>query len=361
MTPAQDPLDNDGWTAFDADGPETAVEALCRLRSVHRFGVVLASGRVDPSEPWTGLSDLVDAIDVDAWFGEGPFAVRGHRSGDHPFTSVDVAAHVGDVLHDHLESQLGLRPHVDLDDPDAILRVHLDDEGRTRLWLDLVGQASLHRRGYRVYDHPAGMKASLACGLLELADPPREGLVDPMAGGGTLVVEAAWKALGVRPVALRVDDLLAWNVPAFDELRPPGAWLGRAEEGLDPGTRFVIGDHAPNHVEGAKRNLQTAGIEDVVETYVGDVTTLPQHAERVPLVASNLPYGIRSGEGPLEETYEAWIAAGLAALEGGGQLGFMTPKTELVETLATKRGLDLVERVDVQHGRLEIALIVLQA
>jgi 23S rRNA G2445 N2-methylase RlmL len=359
FTAVDDALDNAGWTTFTVDGPLDLADAIGRLRTVHRLGLVLAAGSLDPDDPWDGLDALVDEIDVDPWFAEGPFAVRGHRTGDHEFTSMELAARVGDRLHDHLATELGTRPPVDLEDPDAIVRVHVDDAGHTRLWLDLAGQAGLHRRSYRDYDHPAGMKASLAAALLELADHRARGpFADPMAGGGTLVPEAVGRALGLSPMRLRGDELLAWHAPALAQhqanLGAPEAFVDREQA-----PAFVLGDHAPNHVEGAQRNLEAAGVADLVDTYAGDASQLPDHVDDAELVATNPPYGIRSGEGPLTDTYRDLIDAGLASLADDGRIGLLTPKADLVHRIADERGLTVAEDETVKHGRLTIHLLVL--
>jgi tRNA (guanine6-N2)-methyltransferase len=358
LSPVDDELDNAGWTAFEADGTAGLLAALGRLRTVHRLGVVLAADQLDPADPWPGLGALVEAIDAERWFGEGPFAVRGHRTGEHEFTSMDLAAHVGDVLHDHLQAELGTRPAVDLEEPDAILRVHLDDAGHTRLWLDLAGQAGLQRRGYRAYDHPAGMKASLAAGLLELADYRAEDpFADPTAGGGTLVTEAVGRALGLSPMRLRGDELLAWHAPALADHRKD---LGQPEAFVDreQAPAFVLGDHAPNHVEGAQRNLEAAGVADLVDTYAGDASELVDHVDEAELVVANPPYGIRSGEGSLTDTYRDLIDAGIASLADDGRIGLLTPKADLVHRIADERGLTVAEDETVKLGRLSIHLLV---
>lgn len=361
IKPVRDQLDNAGWARFRIDDPTDLLGALGRLRTVHRLGVILAEGKVNPTEPWEELDGLVDTIAVADWFGGGPFAVRGHRTGEHEFTSMDVAAHVGGALHDHLEAELGHRPAVDLEAPDAILRAHVDDDGHTRLWLDLAGQAGLHRRGYRAYDHPAGMKTSLAAALLELADRKDTGtFADPMAGGGTLPIEAAWRSLDAACPRLRGRDLLAWNAPVLAEHREQtvASWSRRLQ--VEDARPIVLGDHAPNHVEGARANLQRAGLEAIVDTYVGDVEELPKHVQAAQMVAANPPYGIRSGEGPLEETYARLMQAAGHALGEKGCLGLMTPKADLVERLAEEQGMRVKEKLEVRHGRLTIALLVVE-
>jgi 23S rRNA G2445 N2-methylase RlmL len=351
--PVEAPLDHRGVVAYEVDDPAIFVDLLETARTVHRAGPVLARGRVDPTDPWTDLARLVDQTPVEGWFSTGPFAVRGHRRGEHPFTSMDVAAHVGDRLHDHLKTELGTRPEVDLDSPHAMVRVHVDDPGRVCLWLDLAGPASLHRRGHRVYSHRAAMKPSLACGLLELMNWEGQGpLADPMAGGGTVLVEAAWKACGLSPIALR-DDLLAQHVPCLPRLEVP-------DLDVDECPRLLWGDHASNHLDGARANVERAGLNGRVEFYVDRARALPEHVTEAAAIATNPPYGIRSSEeDQLAKSYRELLQAAEAALAEEGRLGVMTPLVDRVEAAAEPTRLEVTDRREVLHGGLTIALLVL--
>src|SRR5690606_41520199 len=87
--------------------------------------------------------------------------------------------------------------------------VHLFlNEDSATLYLDTTGE-SLFKRGWRLDKGEAPLRENLAAGLLALSDwDPCAPLLDPFCGSGTILIRAAWIALGV----------------------PPGIWRPRSEE-----------------------------------------------------------------------------------------------------------------------------------
>lgn len=100
-----------------------------------------------------------------------------------------VALKVKDAIVDRMRDTKGARPDVNTRDPDIRVVAHLARETLS-LSLDLCGEP-LHRRGYRVRPTPAPLKETLAAAVLRAANyTGTEGLVDPMCGSGTLLIEA---------------------------------------------------------------------------------------------------------------------------------------------------------------------------
>ncbi len=103
-----------------------------------------------------------------------------------------------DGICDRLRELEGERPSIDTVRPDA--RVHLFLTGHTAtLYLDTSGE-SLFKRGWRLDKGDAPLRENLAAGMLALAGwDPAAPLLDPFCGSGTILIEAAWIALGVPP------------------------------------------------------------------------------------------------------------------------------------------------------------------
>lgn len=355
------PFGGNGLVGFEVDGHETGRQLLHRLRTVHRLGPVLETARVDPADPFETLAQLVEDVDWSPWIDERTrWAFRCSRHGEHPFASVDVERRIGGALDEVLTDDLPRRPPVDLEDPDALVRLHLGHDGGVVLWLDLVGTRSLHRRGYHRYQHPAGMKATLAAALVHVLDwDPGTRLVDPMAGSATLPIEAAWSALGASPVHLRAADLLVHRVPRWRGQAPE---RGRpAWEGPRPSVSpwLVVGDHAPNHLEGAKRNLDAAGLFDDVHSVADGLDAVGDVVDRAGALVANPPYGIRSGEGDLTATYDALLETADAVLAPGGAVGLLTARDDLVHHAVEGLDLGIRTSLPVHHGRLTIRLMTL--
>src|SRR5690606_5836988 len=115
----------------------------------------------------------------------------------------------------------GLRLMVDAERPDLIFHVRsVRDAGRGGslvVSLDLAGRP-MHERGYRTHAGPAPLREDLAANLVMLSrfDGRTECLIDPLAGSGTLVVEAALMAAG-KPVWMSGRSPKAQSVPLLSE------------------------------------------------------------------------------------------------------------------------------------------------
>ena len=102
-----------------------------------------------------------------------------------------------DAIVDYFLARGAQRPSVDKENPDVRVNVRLR-KGYITVAIDLSGE-SLHRRAYRSSGAMAPLKENLAAALLLRADWPGMasrggGLIDPMCGSGTLLLEAAMMA-----------------------------------------------------------------------------------------------------------------------------------------------------------------------
>ncbi len=125
-----------------------------------------------------------------------------------------TALTIKNALVDQARDLSSDRPSVSLDDPDVPF-VAILHGSRGAAQVSLYRQLhtdSLHKRGYRSGDaiHKAAMKESLAAGLLRQAgfsSPShfhQKVIVDPMAGSGTLLIEAALMAANIAPGLMRI-------------------------------------------------------------------------------------------------------------------------------------------------------------
>ena len=126
-----------------------------------------------------------------------------------------AALRVKDAIVDQFRRRFGRRPNVDTLNPSVRLHLHIQGSS-ARLSLDLSGD-SLHRRGYRQDTGAAPLKETLAAALVRLsgwldhvdAEPV---LLDPMCGGGTILIEAALMLMGSAPGLTRKRfGFMGWN------------------------------------------------------------------------------------------------------------------------------------------------------
>jgi 23S rRNA G2445 N2-methylase RlmL len=201
----------------------------------------------------------------------------------------------------------GVLAELDADSPDIVFvvrRAGLPEARRTSLGIDIGGGAR-HRRGARVAMGPAPLRETMAAQLIVLSrwDARSEPLIDPMAGGGTIPIEAAGLAVGA---AIRKPlDLPLRHLAAFED-------LGIQTPDLFPGTvpRILALDVDAARIPAMVGNLRAAGLtgpahEDSIVIADQDVRLLtPEYVERMLPAARDMkpgvfcfnpPYGVRMG------------------------------------------------------------------
>lgn len=201
-----------------------------------------------------------------------------------------VTLKIKDAVCDRFRREGVPRPDVDTRDPRVPILLYLERE-RYSLYLDLSGQP-LNRRGYRVDASPAPLNENLAAGLLKLAGwKPNIPLLDPMMGGGTILLEAAMQALNIAPGIKRhfsCENLLSFDRAAWSRLREE-AQAAALEKRLLP----IYGrDRDPRMLEAAKANLTAAGLDACVSLEQEDFfSSLPPAPDG--MIVTNPPYGVR--------------------------------------------------------------------
>lgn len=162
---------------------------------------------------------------------------------------------------------------------------------RVSVMLDTSG-AGLHKRGYRAESNDAPIKETLAAAMAELARVrPNHFVCDPMCGSGTIVIEAAMKALNIAPGVNRYFACERWScVPkkAFDEERE----LARSKVRTDIDFHAEGSDIDKSALETAMHNAELAGVADRIEFFERDIKDF-ELSEDYQTVITNPPYGER--------------------------------------------------------------------
>ncbi len=311
-----------------------------------------------------GIADSLDEVEAAvrsadfSWLPDAPFAIRAARIGDHSFRSPDLGRVAGAAVIDEHRAATGRRLPVDLDDPEVEIRVELTGT-RLRVGTELV-TGSVHRRDYYPFRHMAALKPSVAAALLRLgAWKARESLLDPMCGGGTILVEAALALQGrpVRTGGTQRLERLGFHDPAL--ARRVRDALTAPTTGRDTSTTLLGLERFGTHVGGARRNIRAAGVEEMVEVREGDATR-PDGVQRVDCVVVNPPYGLRAGSPAiLDELYQESLRALRGKLGPEGRIVFLSPAVRRVRRAAERAGLAVNLTRGVSLGRLDAVAFVL--
>ena len=244
------------------------------------------------------ILDLARATPWERWFGEQTLRVDTSAIKS-PVQSLQYCnLRAKDGICDRLREREGERPDIDTVRPDA--RVHLFLTGHTAtLYLDTSGNRVQARLAPGQGRGP--LRENLAAGMLALAGwDPAAPLLDPFCGSGTILIEAAWIALGVPPgisrpfgfERLRGHDSLAR--PQGRRPRPHPAQLDAPLVGYDLD---------PQAIEFARNNAERAWLtSDSIRFEVGDARQVQAPADHGWIV-TNPPYGERM---PTEQDAQLW-------------------------------------------------------
>lgn len=215
-----------------------------------------------------------------------------------------VVGTVKNALFDGADAR-GMRLRIDADNPDVHIAVRMHD-GIVSVSVDLAG-GPMHQRGYRVQSGDAPLRENLAAVLLMLAryDARSEVLIDPMAGSGTIAIEAVLMA---RAASLWSEE----RQPAYLRL-PAFADHALRTEALFADSRPVVvaSDIDMRAVAMMRANAEAAGVVDDLRIMHADLRDLsprvmakrvgePWQSKQPGLIVSNPPYGERLAGGELD-------------------------------------------------------------
>jgi putative N6-adenine-specific DNA methylase len=286
-----------GASAVLAGAQRGADRGRAQGERISRWRADEAHGRAAPSRSPVELGALLTPART--------FAVSATASGSQLRDTRWIALKVKDAIADAQRARFGRRSDVDTRRPEVPLRVWLHDD-RASLLLD-SSREPLDRRGYRRASGSAPLRETLAAAMVLASGWDGAGpVVDPMCGTGTLLIEAAWIALGRAPGALRerwvFESWPGFDAAAFARARrttPRGSGVADVA-----GPRFHGRDLSADAVRAARTNLEAAGISELADVTIGDGYAFTPPAEPG-LVLTNPAYGER-----LDATEDDWRRLG---------------------------------------------------
>lgn len=203
-----------------------------------------------------------------------------------------ITYRVKDAIVDWWMEHSGVRPSVQLTNPDLYLNVHIAGDIVT-LSLDSSGE-SLHKRGYRVANTQAPINEALAAGMLLLAGwHGQSDFYDPMCGSGTLLIEAALIARNIAPGIYRkgfaFEKWASFDADLFEDV------YNDDSRERDFHHKIYGSDAGFYAVQTAQKNIQSANLQrdiEVKQIRIEELRLADKNTDGA-LVMMNPPYGER--------------------------------------------------------------------
>ena len=203
-----------------------------------------------------------------------------------------VTYRVKDAIVDWWMEHKGVRPNVQLTQPDIYLNVHIGGDTVT-VSLDSSGE-SLHKRGYRVANTQAPINEALAAGMLLLAGwKGQSDFYDPMCGSGTLLIEAALIARNIAPGIYRkgfaFEKWANFDADLFEDI-----YSDDSRE-RDFNHKIYGSDAGFYAMQAATKNIQSANLQrdiDIKQIRIEELRLADKDTDGA-LIMINPPYGER--------------------------------------------------------------------
>lgn len=205
-----------------------------------------------------------------------------------------------DAICDRFRDLYNERPSVEKNDPDVHYHLHIFNY-ECHLFLDSSGE-SLHKRGYKIANHPAPINEVVAAGMIQLSGWNKDcDFIDCMCGSGTIPIEAAMIALNIPSGFYRKHfGFMGWKT--FDQ----ALWKQVKDEADiqdDVAINFYGSDVSPRMVEIARTNIREARLEDFIHIETKEI--IESRPERTPaFVMINPPYGERLEVEDIDQLYK---------------------------------------------------------
>lgn len=275
-----------GRVLFDGDF-DTLAKANIESRYAERIQILMGEF---PARSFDELFEGVKALEWERFIGmSDAFPVKG-RCLDSKLMSVpDCQKIVKKAVVSRL-SQRYMLPW--FEETGAVHQIQfLLMKDRVSVLLDTSG-AGLHKRGYRAQSNEAPIKETLAAAMAELSGVRSHHFVtDPMCGSGTILIEAAMKAMKLAPGLNRTFAAEHWSCV------PDSAFARAREEARDRIQRdcgFTAEgfDIDPAALAVARQNADLAGVGDKLSFAQRDIRDFTL-SDGYQTVITNPPYGER--------------------------------------------------------------------
>lgn len=239
--------------------------------------------------PWEEYLEPDQTLSIDSTIGSSIFT-----------HSHFVSQRAKDAIADRFRERIGVRPSVDLENPDLRINMHIYKD-TVNVSLDSSG-ASLHKRGYHTVNAEAPLSEVLAAGMIMLTGWHGEcNFIDWMCGSGTLLIEAAMIAMNLPAGQFREEyGFMKWK--DFS----PQLWKQVKEDALNNQRDLEVeirgSDISQRNLRAAESNIRNAYLHKDIQLRVADFRDI-KPPEGAGILISNPPYGERIEVDDLYELY----------------------------------------------------------
>ncbi|MBD3313237.1 hypothetical protein GF345_02245 [Candidatus Woesearchaeota archaeon] len=327
---------------------------LCyRAQSVER--ILLLKKHIQFSSE-NQIFNAVKDIDFSDFLNESTFRVVCLRTGDHGFTSHEIEDGCGHNIDGK----------VDLNDPDVIIYIYIRGND-CYIGIDFAG-FDLSKRQHRIFNYRDTLKATVAYAMVRLGDYTQDKfLLDPFAGSGTILIEAALFASGFAVNHFNKEKFSFINFECFSKTdfkkffedidSKADLKAVKSIRGLDP----MLG-----HVKAIQKNAKIAGINKAINASRADIEWLDTkiHEGECEVMSTKPPQATERNIKAIDKIYKELFHQTEFIMKKKG-LMVLAAESQSTEDILKKHSSEYKFRIKEIHkvtqGKKRMAIMVVQA
>jgi 23S rRNA G2445 N2-methylase RlmL len=285
----------------------------------------------------------IDKITKEHFFGKETFRVSS-KVIESKLSSQEVNKTIGEKIFEKFSKK------VDLNDPDITFFVYIFKD-QCYIGIDFAG-FSLHKRSYKIFLNRNSIRGTIAYALLRLAEfKPKETLLDPFMGAGTIPIEAALYASKL-PVNYFNKEKFAFSKYIDFNFKE--------EKGLNK-TNIIGYDLSWISVNNSKKNAKIAGINKLVSFSRLEAEWLDTKfkEETVDKIVTQPP-DISKHTNPkeIEKVYEEFFHQAEFILKKEGLIVLISRKKDKLNEISLKHKFKIKEEREVSSGKDVLNVLV---
>lgn len=299
---------------------------------------------------FAALKKNIEKIDFDKWLNKKTtFRVSSKKIDNDNISSEEICSKTGEFIIEHIKKTKKYKQKVDLNNPDVIFFVYLF-KNTCYLGIDFSG-FELHKRQYRIFQHPNALRATIAYALLRIADAEdNETILDPFTGSGTIPIEAALYFSNFPVNYYSKDKFIFLKFMKLNK-----KFFEAVDKKIRHSKADIYGyDSILGYITSAKKNAKIAGINKELKLSRCEISWLDTKFKKnsVDKVITYPPQESKNVEQKIiEKIYNEFFYQADFILKKQGKAILITKSLELLKKCAEKYKFKLLGEREVYSGK----------
>jgi len=306
---------------------------------------------------FSNIKKNVEKIDFAKWLNKKiTFRVSSKKINNDSLSNEEICGKTGELIINHIKKTKKYKQKVDLNNPDIIFFVYIF-KNTCYLGIDIAG-FDLHKRQYRIFQHPNALRATIAYSLTRIAKvKEKETILDPFTGSATIPIEAVLYFSNFPVNYYNKDRFLFLKF-----LKPNKKFFENIDKKIKHSKVKIYGyDSVFGYIISAKKNAKIAGINKELKLSRCEIERLDTKFKKnsVDKIITYPPQQSKHIDQKItEKIYNEFFHQAEFILKKQGKIVLITKSLELLEKCAEKYKFKLKDRRELWHGKQPMQVVI---